>query len=770
MVLPDRHPDVRIDPGARPRFSPAIPLVETRLQPALPRPGMIRRVRLLEILAAEPQPAIVSIVGPPGYGKTALLADWAASERRQVAWLTLDEQDNDPAVLLTYLAATFDRVEPIDGSILSAIAAHEQQILSNAVPRLASEMHRWRRPVVLILDDAHRLVDRTSLDALAVLLDHLPPHVQVAIAARTRPDLPFGRFRTRMGLLEIERTLLAFDEEEAGAAASAAGRHLTPDDARHLVDRTEGWPAAIYLATLSDGAAERNTGRIADVTGRRGFIAEYLQSELLATLGDEDVTFLARTSILDAVEPGVAEAVVGMPGASARLPSLARAYLLIAQVGAGEVSYRYHRLLRDYLEAELERREPGATKELHRRAASWYAAAGRLELAVDHAIASGDVDAAAGLVTRAAMPVYYAGRAATLDRWLRGFDGAVFERHPPLAAIAGWIDLLNGRPDAADRMADISERSTFTGPPGDGTASFESSRAMLRAIMARRGPEDVLANAAFAASRERPEDLWLANARYLLGSAHLLLGDMDAADAAFAGAGAASEVSGAPHPPAMAKRASIAMARGDWTAAERFVRGSHDLLTALHLDELLPALIVDAVGAREAVHRRDLAGARAHLVRAQLVRPLASHAAPWFAVDALLELARAYMAMADPAGARSVVREAQEILRRRPALGTLVTEFAEMRERVGNAASTLSGPSTLTAAELRLLPILPTYLSFQEIADRLFISRNTVKTQALSIYGKLHATSRSEAVERAVELGLLEPFPGLETVRRPPID
>jgi LuxR family maltose regulon positive regulatory protein len=264
--------------------------------------------------------------------------------------------------------------------------------------------------------------------------------------------------------------------------------------------------------------------------------------------------------------------------------------------------------------------------------------------------------------------------------------------------------------------------------------------------------------------------LWLANARYLLGSAHLLLGDMDAADAALAGAGAASAVSGAPHPPALAKRASIAMARGDWTAAERFVRGSHDLLADLHLNEILPALIVDAVGAREAVHRRDLASARAHLVRAQLVRPLASHAAPWFAVDALLELARAYMALADPAGARSVLREAQEILRRRPSLGTLVTEFAEMQQRVGKAASALSGPSTLTAAELRLLPILPTYLSFQEIADRLFVSRNTVKTQALSIYGKLHATSRGEAVERAIEIGLLEPFPGLEPARRPPID
>jgi LuxR family maltose regulon positive regulatory protein len=135
-------------------------------------------------------------------------------------------------------------------------------------------------------------------------------------------------------------------------------------------------------------------------------------------------------------------------------------------------------------------------------------------------------------------------------------------------------------------------------------------------------------------------------------------------------------------------------------------------------------------------------------------------------VDALLELARAHLAMSDPAGARSVIREAEDIARRRPDIGILRGELEGMRLRVADASSTLVGSSSLTAAELRLLPILSTYLSFQEIADRLHVSRNTIKTQALSIYGKLQASSRSEAVERAVELGLLEPFPGLELARR----
>jgi LuxR family maltose regulon positive regulatory protein len=157
-------------------------------------------------------------------------------------------------------------------------------------------------------------------------------------------------------------------------------------------------------------------------------------------------------------------------------------------------------------------------------------------------------------------------------------------------------------------------------------------------------------------------------------------------------------------------------------------------------------------------------------VRAQVVRPLASYASPWNAVGALLELARAYLAISDVAGARNVVAEAEAIARRRPALGVLGADLAEMRHRLADASTTLAGSSTLTTAELRLLPILSTPLTFKEIGDRMFLSHHTVKTQAISIYGKLQASSRSEAVERAIELGLLEPFPGLAPTRAPSTD
>jgi LuxR family maltose regulon positive regulatory protein len=761
-----RGPDAAGRTDERPRFHPPIPLVEAKLHPPAPRAGIIERARLIRLLTAEPAASIVSIVAPPGYGKTLLLADWAARERRPVAWLTLDDHDNDPAVFLSYLAAAFDRIEPIDGSIQSALAAPGRRILSAAVPRLAFELHRWGRPALLVLDDVHRLVDRTCLEALAELLDHLPPGLCVALAARTEPGLPFGRIRARGDLLEINTSLLALDEAETDALTAATGHQLTPDGVRDVVERTEGWAAGVYLAALARDRGGLVGAPMGDLSGRERYIAEYFRSELLTTLRGDHGTFLTRTAILDTVEPQVAEEVTGLPGASHRLRLLAHANLFIEPGGTAQESYRYHRLLRDFLAAELERRQPGATPGLHRRASAWYAANGPADLAIKHATAGGDVDAAARLVTAATLPTYYGGRTATLDRWLQGFDEAVFERHPPLAVMAGWVHILNGRPDAVDRMADIAERATFVGRSDDGAASFESSRSMLRAIMGRRGPEVALANAAFAASQEEPGSRWRGVALFLLGSAHLQRGDVDAADAAFRDSAAVAPAVGGTSPIAVAIRSSIAIGRGDWKAAEAFARESREILRRAHLEELVSAIVVYAVGARVAFHRGDFARGREDLVRAQLVRPLASHAAPWYSVDALLELARAYLAASDVAGARSVVREAEEIVHRRPALGVLVTELAEIRRRLGDAASTLAGSSALTAAELRLLPILPTYLSFQEIADGLSLSRNTVKTQALSIYGKLQASSRGEAVERAVELGLLEPFPAVEAIRR----
>ena len=279
---------------------------------------------------------------------------------------------------------------------------------------------------MLILDDVHRLVDRTCLDALASLLELLPPGFQVAMAARMAPDLPFGRLRANRLLLEIGRDDLAFDAEETQTLTARAGHRLDRHQAKVLADRTEGWAAAIYLATLARGRRE-DPGRRRWTTSPAGRATSRstCAPSCDPTLDDQDVTLLTRTSILDGVEPGLAAVVSGLPDAPERLRALAHANLLIGEVAGPETSYRYHHLLRDHLRAELERREPGTEPELHRRAAAWYASVGRPELAIEHTLAGGDVDAAARMVEAATLRTYLLGHGDRLERWLASFEDAV---------------------------------------------------------------------------------------------------------------------------------------------------------------------------------------------------------------------------------------------------------------------------------------------------------------------------------------------------------
>jgi LuxR family transcriptional regulator, maltose regulon positive regulatory protein len=742
-------------------FRPSFSLVDAKLRKPVLRPWIVRRDRLVRVLMAEPWASVVSVVAPPGYGKTILLADWASRERRPVAWLTIDDFDNEPSVFLTYLAAAIDRLHPIDPEIGAAIGASSSRLLAAAVPRLAAAIHDIGGPAVLILDDAHRLVDRSCLDALVALIDHLPAGFRIALAGRTEPDLHLGRLRARRDLLEIGTSELALDVDETRRLTAAAGRPLTSDQADALRERTEGWATGIYLATLASAGSLDPGAAIVMVSGQDPAIADYLRSELLSNLGDEDQTFLTKSSILEVVEPSVAEAVTGMGGAAERLRSLARDNRFVAPLAGGPPSYRFHHVLGEYLRAELERRDPGAAQGLHRRASAWYESAGRTELSIEHALAGADQATAARLVLAIFLPMHYAGHFDLLDRWIRSIDEATFERLPPLAVVGALVNGLAGRAEAAERLAQLAERSSFDGDPGDGSASFDSARAILRAAMARRGPDDVLSNSQLAADSEAETSPWRPLALYGLGTAYMLRGDFTTADAVLADAVDGAALAGTSPYYGLALRSSVAMARGDWPTAERLAEKSHAALDATHLRDVATAIHVHAVAACVAIRLGDTDRGREELVHAQLVRPLASYALPWTAVGALIEIARAYLAIADTAGARTAVAEAEAVLRRRPALGLLTDRLVELRRQVDTAASSLAGPSTLTPAELRVLPLLSTHLTFQEIADRLSNSRSTIHSHAVSIYAKLEVTGRSEAVERAIELGLLEPFPGL---------
>ncbi len=739
------------------RFQPMVLLLEAKLRRPTQRVGIVERSDLLARLGDPAVPRVVSLVAPAGYGKTTLLVEWAAQSPGPVAWLTLDDLDNDPAILLSYVAAALDRIHPIDAAVAAGLTGTGDRVLAVAVPRLSSDLFRWPEPALLILDDAHRITDTTCLDAITMLIDHLPPGFRVAIAGRSEPRLLLARYRAQRELLEIGADALALDVDEAAALTVLAGRQLDSARLARLVERTEGWAAGIYLATLTDPRAG-DAPHDGSAAGADRYIADYLRSELGREL-DAEITFLTRTSILEVVTPPVADAVTGQTGAGERLARIARRNLLVSDLGGG-ASYHYHNLLREYLEAELRQREPQTVQELHRRASAWYLAHGNADRAIEHALASGDAALAGRHVTAYGLEAFHRGEATALARWLSRFATADFERQPTLAVLAGWIHLLSGRSPEAEAMAEIADRTSTDGWPAHGAASFTSQRALLRAVMCRHGARDMLANASLAVAQEQPDSPWRSHALFLLGAAHLLNGDAEAAETACLESVESAVRARATRLAALAMLAGLGIAREDWDAAAAYSEEATRDLLATRYEGLAQALMIYAVNARVAVHRGDLEGARRELVRAQLVRPLAQ-AIPWMAIWCLTHLSRAYIAVSDISGARQAIRDAEDLVRRQPLLGSLTTDLLATRRQLDGALTALAGPSSLTTAELRVLILLPTYLSFEEIGDRLLITRNTVKSHAMSIYGKLQASSRGEAVERAVELGLLEPYPAL---------
>jgi LuxR family maltose regulon positive regulatory protein len=419
--------------------------------------------------------------------------------------------------------------------------------------------------------------------------------------------------------------------------------------------------------------------------------------------------------------------------------------------------YRYHHLFRELLQAELDRREPELIRELHARAAAWCEANGLPEMAIDHAQAAEDADRVARLVAILAQPAYAGGRVDTVCRWLAWFeDRGLVERYPAVAVRGTWIQALLGRPAGAERWAAAAERETATGTAPDGS-TVESWLAMTRALLCRDGVERMGADARIALEGLAPASTWRGTALLLEGMALLLEGEVERADPVLARAvELATDAAALPAAAtALAERSLVAIQHRDWHRAEALAERALRISREGSLDDYLHTALVHVVAARTALHRGDGPRAREHLAQAARLRPLLTYAIPTVAVQTLLELVRAYLALDDAAGARAVLRDARDILQLRPDLGILPEQAEKLRAKLATISGATVGASSLTTAELRLLPLLVTHLSFPEIGERLYISRHTVKTQAISVYRKLGASSRSQAIDRASELGLL---------------
>jgi LuxR family transcriptional regulator, maltose regulon positive regulatory protein len=369
------------------------------------------------------------------------------------------------------------------------------------------------------------------------------------------------------------------------------------------------------------------------------------------------------------------------------------------------------------------------------------------------------------MFTTLAFPYYRSGRVTTVERWLELFGDKELEHFPAVAVFGVWLYALRGRPEEAERCALALEASTSEEPMPDGSPR-EAWAATVRALIGRRGIERMQADAELAVAGLAPSSPWLPVSLLMQGVAVLLAGDALESEPLLRKAAETAACIGAISTGVVAhcELAILALERGDLSAAVSDMNQANALVHDAPSTDYVVTGILLAAGARLALAQGQGARARQLLVSAQRVRPQLTHALSWFSVQTQLELAKAHLALSDVKGATTLYHEADEILRRRPRLGILVGQAEDIRTELTTVGEQASGwPSTLTAAELRLLPLLTTHLSFREIAERLFVSRNTVKTQAISVYRKLDASSRSEAIDRATELGLVDASPAAQT-------
>ncbi len=709
-----------------------------------PPPGAVSRTALVNRLRATPA-SVVALVAPAGYGKTTLLAQWAGRDRRPFAWLSVDGRDDDPAVLLRNLAAA------LDGIRVQAAAADPSGVASWS----ASDGE-----LVLVLDDVHLLGSRGSREAVSLLAEHVPAGSTLAVAARVPPGLPLARLRASGRLLEVLSDELALTHRESEALLRELDAGLPAEDATELLERCEGWAAGIHLGVLAWKERQETDPRPPLPGGDDRFLAEYFRSECLSHLTPDLLAFLRQTSVLERLTAPLCDAVLERSGSGRVLASLERTHVLGAPLDRQGQAYRYHPLFRDLLGRELAENEPELVDVLHRRAADWFEAQGDPESALHHAEGSNDIDRLARIVAAIALPAYYRGRIAAVETWLGWFDDETrLQRYPTIGVIGGWIHALRGRPAEAERWLAAAERGTSLGTEPDTEATAGPSISLLRAALCRDGVEQMCSDVEDALAGLPPTSQWRPIALLLLGSALVLRGRDALADAILAGAEESAERLEATDTRivAISQRSLLASAHAEHTTAETHALRARGLAASSPLVGYTTSALELAASARTSLRHSRWEQARSDLTTARSLTPLLTDALPWLAVQTRLELARAYVALRDAEGAGTLLSEVRDILERRPGLGVLADQAAALQAEVDAmaAAGERTGPG-LTRAELRLLPLLATHLSFREIGARLYVSRNTVKTQAISVYRKLGVSSRSDAVDHAARLGLVE--------------
>ncbi|TAJ99556.1 MAG: LuxR family transcriptional regulator [Chloroflexota bacterium] len=531
------------------------PVLATKLYIPPSRRRVVLRPRLVERLneglAAGHRLTLVS--APAGFGKTTLVGEWVAGCGRPVAWLSLDEGDSDPSRFLAYLVAALQTAAPrIGDGLLTVLRSPQAPPPTEAtLTALLNDIATIPNDVVIVLDDYHVLDAKPVDDALAFLVEHLPPQVHLVIATREDPALPLARLRARGQLTELRGTDLRFTPSETAAFLNQVmDLDLSTDEVGALEGRTEGWIAGLQLAAISLQGREDAAGFIASFAGSHHFVLDYLVEEVLQRQSEPVQAFLLRTSILDRLCGPLCDAVLldaSAPGQET-LEYLDRANLFIVPLDSERRWYRYHHLFADLLRRRLQSEvSSGAVDEDHLRATQWYEANGLEIEAFQHAAAGHDVERAERLIEGNGMPLHFRGALVPILRWLESLPTTLLDARPSLWVTYAQVLLSSGQNTGIEPKLQAAERALQDARTDDRTRDLVGRIASVRAFLVW-GPhqtETIIAQSRRALEHLDPDNLPFRTAAALsLGHACVLLGDRSGARQALTEVTAISAASG----------------------------------------------------------------------------------------------------------------------------------------------------------------------------------------------------------------------------------
>jgi LuxR family maltose regulon positive regulatory protein len=736
-----------------------LPLAEAKLAAPRQRSGMVDRQRVMRILDACHEAVLTLVAAPAGYGKTTAVRAWCASRSAPLAWVTLDAGDNDPVRLWSYVATAVDRVrQGLGGRALRRLSV-PRRAMDSPIDELMNGIAAFGDEMVIVLDDVQAVTDNECLASIDYAVDRLPANASLIMLTRIDPPLRLAQLRARGALAELRAADLAFTAGEAHELlVERGGVDLGAEEVEMLRQRTEGWPAAVFLASYWLRGVDDPRLAAREFRGDHRFVADYLSREVIGSLEDDARWLLLRASVLGRFTAALCDGVFGRSDSASVLAELERSNFFVMRLEHGGW-FRVHPLFAEFAGFQLASLEPGAATEIHRRAAGWLLSREMPIEAVQHAAAAGDHEFVAELLVDYHRPLISNGGARTLLRWVRTLPDEQVVEHPELAVAAAAAAAIVGHATLERRrLLQLASRTRFERPErftpyvqcveavvraasvdGDvGQAVIEGRRAVaiartdadqtlvaalagcaralylageldeawtaaMRAVehpdIERRAPSHAIARSTLAlVAAERG---WLASARTHAEKAKSLVGGV-ASSRTWLGANASAALG-----QVLAEEGNLSEAERELVQAEHFFR---DEVATVHHAWILVVL------ARVRCHRGHLEDAEAALRSAR---------------DAIAELA-------DSGRVPSLAADVQRELKR--------------AKRRADGGELLEAPSE---AELAVLRLLSSDLSARQIGAELFLSANTVRSHARSIYRKLSVNSRAEAVARANMLGLL---------------